>query len=118
MSDINTISKANIAPDSLTDDSDKLLQQIGIELEDKRTNSFTGWVEDIYASCLELHFSTWHDPSLGLVSSIKIEYIFKNLSPCFQSVHRYYLLHLRLVATIYKKNVKDTLFFSIFFIFV
>ena len=32
VSAINTISKANIAPASLTGDSDKLLQQIGIEL--------------------------------------------------------------------------------------
>lgn len=33
----------------------------------KQTIRFTEWVESIYTSCLEMHFSTWHDPSTHLV---------------------------------------------------
>ena len=52
-------------------------------------NMFTGWFEGIHSSCLELHFSTWHDPSLALVQSIQIEsilHIFESMFPIYASV--------------------------------
>ena len=45
------------------------------ELCNKNTLRFAEWVESIYTTCFELHFSSWHDPSSPLVSEEQIKAI-------------------------------------------